>query len=187
MSNSYTHITLIGADSTCHLALNREISKNHCEYIAHMTKNEIYSAAVQGKPYNNLPYFAAKLAALMFSPSEKEQNYGAYLVDCEPDGQGYLIQTDLSVGNILQPKTEKGLISAAKCGTLSTAAKSDYSGKLRATVTVELVAEASTNDIYNWIQECNNPDTLRYLGRIVLNAAQRLENPPDPHEDDVLR
>lgn len=60
----------------------------------------------------------------------------------------------------------------------------DYNGTLKTSVTVELEAKASANDIYNWIQNCNNPKVLRYLSAVALNAAKRLENPP---EDDDFR
>ena len=48
----------------------------------------------------------------------------------------------------------------------------DYNGMLKTSVTVELEAKASANDIYNWIQNCNNPKVLRYLSAVALNAAK---------------
>lgn len=44
---------------------------------------------------------------------------------------------------------------------------------------VEVEVEMSANDIFNWLVECQDPDTLRYLGRAALRFAAGLENPDD--------
>lgn len=62
--------------------------------------------------------------------------------------------------------------------------KVSYTGRIQTTVPVELDVELTENDIYNWLQNCRNPEALKYLGRAALNAARRIEN---PLEDDDFR
>lgn len=44
-------------------------------------------------------------------------------------------------------------------------------------VTVEVEAEITTNDIFNWIVACNDTKTLRYLAKAANNRASAIENP----------
>ena len=44
---------------------------------------------------------------------------------------------------------------------------------------VEVEIEMSANDVFNWLVECQDPETLRYLGRAALRFAAGLENPDD--------
>lgn len=46
-------------------------------------------------------------------------------------------------------------------------------------VPVEIEIPLSKNDIFNWLTDCTDPDTLRYLGRYALNCARGLEQPDD--------
>lgn len=49
------------------------------------------------------------------------------------------------------------------------------------TVSVEVELPLSVNDIFNWLTNCENFDSLRYLGNYALRCAEGLEN---PDEDD---
>lgn len=46
-------------------------------------------------------------------------------------------------------------------------------------VPVEVQIPLSKDDIFNWLTECTDPDTLRYLGRYAINCARGLEQPDD--------
>lgn len=56
------------------------------------------------------------------------------------------------------------------------------------TATVHMAVELDDNDIFNWLTECTNPETLKYLGRAALKFAHALENREDEGwHSDVLR
>lgn len=42
-------------------------------------------------------------------------------------------------------------------------------------VPVEVQIPLSKNDIFNWLTDCTDPDTLRYLGSYAINCARGLE------------
>lgn len=44
------------------------------------------------------------------------------------------------------------------------------------TVTVTQQVELDDNDIFNWLVQCQNPETLKYLGRAALRFAHGLEH-----------
>ncbi len=46
---------------------------------------------------------------------------------------------------------------------------------LKTRTTTEQV-ELDENDIFNWLTECTNPDTLEYLGRVALRYAHNIRN-----------
>ena len=45
------------------------------------------------------------------------------------------------------------------------------------TVTVNVRIEMTTNDIFNWLNACNDVDTLRYLSKVARKRADAIENP----------
>lgn len=47
------------------------------------------------------------------------------------------------------------------------------------TVPVTVTIDVSKNDIFNWLTQCEDPETLRYLGRYALRLARTIENPDD--------
>lgn len=47
------------------------------------------------------------------------------------------------------------------------------------TVLVTIKIDIDTNDVFNWLTRCDNPETLRYLGKYALKLAQIIENPDD--------
>lgn len=55
--------------------------------------------------------------------------------------------------------------------------KVDYNAKIKNTIEIPINIEISTNDIFNWLSDCDNVDTLRYLGRHALNQIKIIENP----------
>lgn len=56
------------------------------------------------------------------------------------------------------------------------------------TTTLCMAVEMDDNDIFNWLTECQNPETLKYLGRAALRFAHALENKEDESwHSDVLR
>lgn len=50
---------------------------------------------------------------------------------------------------------------------------------VRKIVAVEVEIELSANDIFNWINNCQDPLTLRNLGNAALSFAAALEHPDD--------
>ena len=44
-------------------------------------------------------------------------------------------------------------------------------------VSAKVKVELKKNDIFNWLNDCNDPETLRYLGRAALRFAAAIENP----------
>lgn len=52
-------------------------------------------------------------------------------------------------------------------------------GTAHVTVPVEVQIPLSKNDIFNWLTDCTDPDTLRYLGSYAINCARCLEQPDD--------
>lgn len=67
------------------------------------------------------------------------------------------------------------------------AIKVDYLGRIRTTIPVEVDVEFTANDIYNWMQRCDDPETLRYLSRTALSRAKRIEHPELYEDDDDFR
>lgn len=55
----------------------------------------------------------------------------------------------------------------------------DMRQMLRKTVIVEVDVEAeiTTNDIFDWLNACNDVDTLRYLSKVARRRADAIENP----------
>lgn len=54
-----------------------------------------------------------------------------------------------------------------------------YNGKITVEITKTIEVNISDNDIFNWITQCNNADTLRYIGNYALKMASRIEKPDD--------
>ena len=52
---------------------------------------------------------------------------------------------------------------------------------IRKTIPVDVEIPMSTNDIFNWLTDCQDAAVLRYLGRYALRCAEGLDN---PNEDD---
>lgn len=46
-------------------------------------------------------------------------------------------------------------------------------------VAVDIEVELTQNDIFNWLNNCDNPETLKNLGRAALRFAAMLEEPDD--------
>ena len=59
----------------------------------------------------------------------------------------------------------------------SVKANVNYTGRIEKDITLHIKADLTQNDIFNWLTECDNPDTLRYLGQYALRCAQSIENP----------
>lgn len=57
----------------------------------------------------------------------------------------------------------------------------DKDGTFKATVSTEVEIKLVESDIFNWLNACENPEILRYLGNAALRFAKALEN---PDEDD---
>lgn len=55
----------------------------------------------------------------------------------------------------------------------------NYNSKihLQKSITVDFEIELDKNDIFNWLNSCENPETLKYLGRAALNFARAIEEP----------
>lgn len=63
----------------------------------------------------------------------------------------------------------------------------NWSNSCKKTVTVAVTLELTENDIFNWLIECQNPDTLKYLGRAALKFARDIESQSaDGWHSDVL-
>lgn len=54
-----------------------------------------------------------------------------------------------------------------------------FNGKLQQTVPVTVEIELTDNDIFNWLNDCRNPRTLRNLARAALSFARALEETDD--------
>ncbi len=65
--------------------------------------------------------------------------------------------------------------------------KVDHNGKIHTTIPVDVDVELSTNDIYNWIQQCNNSEALLYISSSALSAARRIKYPELYEDDDDFR
>lgn len=50
---------------------------------------------------------------------------------------------------------------------------------VRKVVVVDVEIELTANDIFNWINNCQDPLTLRNLGNAALSFAAALEHPDD--------
>ena len=50
---------------------------------------------------------------------------------------------------------------------------------IRKIVAVDVEIELTANDIFNWINNCQDPLTLRNLGNAALSFAAALERPDD--------
>lgn len=55
-------------------------------------------------------------------------------------------------------------------------ANTDWKTTMKKTATVHTEIELDDNDIFNWLTECQNPETLKYLGKAALKFAYYLEN-----------
>ena len=65
--------------------------------------------------------------------------------------------------------------------------KSDYNGYIDIPIRQEIKVKLSTNDIYNWFDNCYNKDTLLYFKRIIQNKIDYLNNPNEyNNENDIL-
>ena len=53
------------------------------------------------------------------------------------------------------------------------------SEKVKKIIAVDVEIELTENDIFNWLNNCDNPETLKYLGRAALRFAAMLEEPND--------
>ncbi len=53
----------------------------------------------------------------------------------------------------------------------------DYRGKIHATVPVEVDIELDDVLVCNWLENCTNPETLRYLAKTALNKVREIEHP----------
>ena len=54
-----------------------------------------------------------------------------------------------------------------------------FNGKLQKNVSVTVEIELTDNDIFNWLNDCRNPRTLRNLACAALSFARALEDPDD--------
>ena len=45
------------------------------------------------------------------------------------------------------------------------------------TISNQVTIEISTNDIFNWLTNCRDIETLKYLGKYALAKASYMENP----------
>lgn len=63
----------------------------------------------------------------------------------------------------------------------------DYRGRIHTTIPVEIDVEFGANDIYNWMQRCDDPEVLRYLSRTALSRVKRIEHPELYEDDDDFR
>ena len=57
--------------------------------------------------------------------------------------------------------------------------KSFYKGRFKTKVSAEIEIELTKEDVFNWLNECDDPKALRYLGNAALRFAQALENTDD--------
>lgn len=64
--------------------------------------------------------------------------------------------------------------------------KVNYRGEIEKELTTKVTVELDQNDIYNWLQRCENPETLRWLAACAVRKAKRIEVQNDG-TDDVLR
>lgn len=53
----------------------------------------------------------------------------------------------------------------------------DYSGRVRTTIPVEVDVEFTVNDIYNWMQRCDDVEALHYLARTARSRIKEIEHP----------
>lgn len=52
----------------------------------------------------------------------------------------------------------------------------DYSGNVSVSVSGEIKVNLTDNDIFNWLNSCQNAETLKYLGKAELSFARAIEN-----------
>lgn len=52
-------------------------------------------------------------------------------------------------------------------------------GKYQTVATVELQIKLEESDIFDWLNDCSDPQVLKRLGRAALRFAEALENPDD--------
>ena len=64
--------------------------------------------------------------------------------------------------------------------------KVNYRGEIEKELTAKVTVELDQHDVYNWIQRCESPETLRWLAACAKRKATRLEHSNDD-EADVLR
>lgn len=51
--------------------------------------------------------------------------------------------------------------------------------KIKKIVAFDIEVELTKNDIFNWLNNCDSPETLKCLGRAALRFAAMLEEPND--------
>lgn len=56
-------------------------------------------------------------------------------------------------------------------------AKTFNEGRFKTTLSTEVEIELTKEDIFNWLNECESPETLNYLGHAALRFAKAIENP----------
>lgn len=56
-------------------------------------------------------------------------------------------------------------------------AKTFNDGRFRTTLCTEVEIELTKEDIFNWLNDCEDPQTLKYLGNAALRFARAIENP----------
>lgn len=61
--------------------------------------------------------------------------------------------------------------------------KTIFDGKLEVTIPVPVKIPLTKDDIFNWLNDCEDPETLKYLG----NAALRFAAARKVKEDDDFR
>ena len=52
----------------------------------------------------------------------------------------------------------------------------DYCGNVSVSVIGEIKVNLTDNDIFNWLNSCQNAETLKYLGKAALSFARAIEN-----------
>ena len=60
-------------------------------------------------------------------------------------------------------------------------AKNFNDGCFEATISAKVKIELTKEDIFNWLNECKDPETLIYLGNAAIRFSMAFDN---PDEDD---
>lgn len=63
----------------------------------------------------------------------------------------------------------------------------DYRGHIKTAVTVDIDVALTANDVYNWIQACDNPETLSYISRAAVSRRNRILFRGKYEDDDDFR
>lgn len=111
---------------------------------------------------------AEKLAALTKIPSQTIFRYELRPIEKVPVGALECIATALGVSkDILLQQPDR----------LSNSVIEEYPRPFETVIPVTMTVPVSANIIYNWLEACHDPGTLRYLGRAALRFAEELESP----------